>query len=325
MSLELNFDSFPDRVRILYQRSLPFIDKTDAEPGVFEERLDRANRISASWSARGLSEDEKIKVLSTALSAISAIADFKDHLNKELQRQNKDRNSFEQAINNNRALGIVIDLNNASKHGTPLKRYYRVSKRPALKNLQRAFRIGNTPGRPSVFAMGTGEATLEGTVDLPPGDDADLRSTIVGAFNATEDFIVCEIGNTIEPAASRRSQRIKEEAFDEALNKAYPIVLSHISNPQNWQRASLQELTSYSIVKPSLEDIDAAHPFEFGVILPPASNTPNGSIEIFSLLMGEQHRYSVARGIDIFSPIDPEISKIVYEHYHKSYNREQYF
>lgn len=324
MSLELRFNSFEDRVRILYERSTPFLNKENAEKGVFEEQLVEGKRLSTSWSPRELTESEKIRMLSPALSIIAAIANFKDHAKAELIKQNKNRKLFEECIDQHRSLGIVVDLNNADKHGTPLKRYFRVSRNPSLKALSRAFRIEPAAGRPDFFTAGQGEASLEGEIQITETESVDLTNCLNEAFNIVEDFILTNLDSKIEPALSRQAYRKKETALKLELNKNYPRALELLRKEDSWIAGSAVNIRHNMLVKPSFERLETDTPFEFGAVLTPAQGQISSYIEVFSLIVGERTRYGLGRGVDIYSPDSKEDFDFVFEHFHKAWFPSKY-
>lgn len=103
-------------------------------------------------SFRGKATDEEIS--NAAHSAISNIANFKDHFRRWLRQHGKPMEELDKAVAASFELRVLIDLNNNDKHGYPPRVGQDHSGvAPRLESLGRAVVFGGTPSEPAASSV----------------------------------------------------------------------------------------------------------------------------------------------------------------------------
>lgn len=91
--------------------------KIKEEDGTAEYlRLERIPNSNSAKFAPNINE-----ILNKLLMMVSHISNLKDHLKNIIEKNGGNKQLIEDTINENLALQLIVDLNNAEKHGYPVK------------------------------------------------------------------------------------------------------------------------------------------------------------------------------------------------------------
>lgn len=100
----------------------------------------------------------KVQLKNDAIEAVAAVANLKDHLKALARKQGQDPEQVEHLVNCSRELAVLVDLNNAEKHGVSSRDKGKSGLLPRLGEVTRALRF-----------TGDGSPTHSFSITLTPG------------------------------------------------------------------------------------------------------------------------------------------------------------
>ena len=151
------------------------------------------------WSG-GLSEADLSNI---AHSLIHNIANLRDNLKKWAARNGKDKTQIDTALNNSRALQVIVDLSNNDKHGYPPRNGGYSGKSPKVDKVERFMQMTtkaekgssvrltfNSDGLPKVSGDGTAKVIISGDIlDRDDNKIGDLHETTLEAVKTWESVL----------------------------------------------------------------------------------------------------------------------------------------
>ena len=190
----MNADDINSRIKRLYLALGKNVDDNIAEHILIEHRKTKTGgAVSISFGGK----DDELELEEQVMSVIAHLAKLKDHLKNELELRGFQRSLIEDEINQSESLQLIIDLDNAEKHGTKLHKP-RSDKKPKVINLQHAITQKNS-NEPSVFQINpfSGEFKSSNSVITITGDVVDkngvricsISNLITEALETWERFI----------------------------------------------------------------------------------------------------------------------------------------
>jgi hypothetical protein len=161
-------EELQNRIRRIYAA---IRDISERDISKFQPHLSRSEKcVFVCQDFRGGLSDEQLSNL--AYSAISNLANLKDHLRRWAKRHGRDPDRVDETVRESTELKVIIDLSNADKHGGGQRDGGWSGTSPELTDVKRvmSFSIGRDPHpssvslaltpEPVVLATGSGSAAV---------------------------------------------------------------------------------------------------------------------------------------------------------------------
>ncbi len=207
-----------DRIDILYHATSEFVERApvssiniEAEEFIDE---DGKERFCVHFGGGELSRTEELQAKTTITDIVSRLANLKDPLKNAVKSAGGNSQLVEDHINASIYLSVVIDLNNAEKHGYPLQRHKRSGIDPRIENVRKELALPLIPGRftnPLVDGIVVFEADI---LDLGGQLAHDFRDLVENAISDWEDFCILHLASDSAAIISRRDKLAKQEEWE---------------------------------------------------------------------------------------------------------------
>lgn len=125
----MDFNNLENRLKRLYSANDALIDFDVAENINVTHSKEGEGVHSMHVNFGNLTHEE---LINKVMLLIGLIAGLKDHLKNKINSLGQNSNLVEDAVNNSENLSLVMDINNAEKHGYPLKKFKRTNKSPRI-------------------------------------------------------------------------------------------------------------------------------------------------------------------------------------------------
>jgi len=218
-AINLDPNNLQDRIDTLYFATDKFIKREPvAKISITQEEV-KEGTFKVSFEAGEISKHEVRSAKHTFTDMISRLANLKDPLKNKFKNAQLNDKIVEDYINNSEHLQIIMDLNNAEKHGYPLQKTRRSKLDPRIENIQKVMALPLQSGKFTNLFSDSVVIFIADIVDLNGKKTHDFHDLIEKAISDWEKFCIkyfpSESPETIRRQnAAKRHSEWKIDHFD---------------------------------------------------------------------------------------------------------------
>lgn len=236
---ENSFESIQLRIDILYEASASFVQREAVAPIAFDEEQytdDEGREMSRlSFGGGDISQKETIKAMHNFSDIVSRLANLKDPLKNVIHNKNGNNKLVEECIDSSDMLSIVIDMNNAEKHGYPVKKHPRSGLDPRIENIRKVMLVPIKGGGRITNAFMEGFVVFEADIVGLDGEFiCSFRDVVERSIRDWEDFILENLPSESSAISNRRDKELEIENWYKGLEKQRQEVESLVNDENNW-------------------------------------------------------------------------------------------
>ncbi len=312
-SYSAKLNNLEERLSAFYGRIIPFIELQDAQPPVTESRYTETGEFISFLVHPGrIEEDKRSLEASYLLDIVSLIANLKDHIKSFLTKTGMNSKDFETLIDNNKYLAALVDLNNANKHGTPLRRP-RICADVGLTEIRRSILMKSRPGRPTAMPIGSGPSVVTAWIDVGT-EKLSFRVSVEKALEAIEDFIESQFPNKFIQLSNRVRDRKLEQVWVEKIIKDSNNVKNILSTKGFWKLVDKHELKPTMLISFEKEH-GPDLPANMAYVVEPPNAEKDTAVKVFDLLLLSHDKYSLSANLYCFFFEKQSDAEFVFKHY----------
>ena len=286
-SYNLDVNDLQDRIDTLYYATDNFIKRQPVSNISVKHDEVEKGKFTLSFGGGEISGEEIRIAKHTFTDMVSRLANIKDPLKNKLEDNNLNRQLAEDCINSSQYLEIVMDLNNAEKHGYPLKKTRRSKIDPRIENIRKEMLVPLKTGKfTSVFSESIVVFAAD-VVDLSGNKICDFYELIEHSLTDWEKFCITNLPNESCVIIAKRDKRKRQKEWQLNQSSRAKKVEKTISDSTNWYEIPGQQVQVGMVVKATGFQENAATLMGFLTEAPEVLATKD-TIKIFDVIFGKQ-------------------------------------
>lgn len=320
----IDANDLQDRIDVLYHVTSDFVTRAPVAEICIEETSsvgeDGKETRQIHFGGGQLTRAEELSAKATLTDIVSRLANLKDPLKNAVANSSRNAQTVEDHINSSYHLGIIVDLNNAEKHGYPLTRHTRSGIDPRIENIRKELAIPLVSGKFS-NALTDGIVLFEADiVDRGGNRAADFRELIENAITDWEDFCIANLASDSAAIIDRRDKQQREEAWALDHGSRGERVQQLIADEATWYDIQGDEIVPGMFVSATGFQENAATLMGF-----PTGQADTDTIVIFDVVFGQNASLGkTTNNWKIFTAAEQSDLKLVNDYYWELYNRPKF-
>jgi len=322
---QLDANNLQDRIDILYHVTNEFIERVPVAQISIEEEsfLDEDGKecFRVHFGGGNMTQKEELQSKAILTDIVSRLANLKDPLKNALKLNGDDARLVESHINSSRELSIVVDLNNAEKHGYPLTKTRRSGIDPRIDNIRKELAVPLIPGKFSNM-MTDGVVLFEAdVVDIAGAKVLDLRELIETAITAWEDFCLINLAGDSVAITDKRARIAKQDNWEKNHQAQGVRVMQLLEDDASWHEIPGDAVIPNMIVKATGFQEKAATLLGFTLEIDEANDTAE-TVTIFDTVFGRRTKLGKkSNAWQLFVVDEKSDLKLVHDYYWDLFQR----
>ncbi|WP_299030811.1 hypothetical protein [uncultured Sulfitobacter sp.] len=317
----MDVNNLEDRIDVLYFATSDFVERAPfAEISVEKSEPDQSGTFTIEFGGGELTTRQRTEANHTFSDMIGRLANLKDALKNSCTSSGLMKQTVEDCINNCPELCLIIDINNAEKHGYPLERKERSGRSPKIDNIRKELAVPLLPGRFSNL-LTDGVVGLE--ADVVDGNHKfimDVRDLIEGATSAWEDFCVRHFPSKSQAILEKREQLDKRSVWEAEMASKREEVDLLVADDRAWIPISASEIHHHMFLR--AKDSATSQVLATGKMRKTVEeNSESATIPIFDVTIGENFELSKSEKVwEVLTTQTEEQLGLIHNYYWDLFN-----